>query len=273
MSECEKSREQLSDFVAKELDSTTEKSIQDHLDSCDACGRQVSFLRGFQSKVAEAEEVEYPAEVHSRLLAALEKEQQSGPAEKEEKVVAFKPRTASTRTKVTRYLVAAAVLCVCGLGLTRMSYDNTTPDAVTSLVAHHDTCWHIAPSEGRDAQFDAWVQKLGEMPPTPTVSSELVAFDQRECPAGEVRAGHLLYHKGEQKVSVYILPAAEFTQSYEGELRDHTYQKRNVILEKKGDWVYGVVAELPQAELKQLVDTEHMALLRHFLAGRMEVWG
>jgi hypothetical protein len=154
-----------------------------------------------------------------------------------------------------------------------MAYDNGTPEAVTSLVAHHDTCWHIAPSQGRDAQFEAWVDKLGEMPPTPKVSSDLVAFDQRECPAGEVRAGHLLYNKGEQKVSVYILPADAFTKSYGQQLRDHTYDGRNVVLEKKGDWVYGVVAELPASELKQLVDTEHLALLRHFLAGRTEFWG
>ena len=114
MKECEKRPEQLSLFVANELDSATQQSVQEHLESCEDCRRQVSFLRGFQSKVAEAEEVAYPSDVHSRLLATLEKEQQNGPAEN--KVVAFKPRTVSTHVKVTRYLVAAAVLVVCGLG-------------------------------------------------------------------------------------------------------------------------------------------------------------
>ena len=310
MKYCENRQEQLSLFVADELDAAAEKEIKQHLESCEDCSRQVAFLRGFrtrvaeaekstmpadvlsrltgaldeeksrqesflkgfQAKVAEAEATEYPAEVHSRLTAVLAAEG-SRSAKKEQKVVAFKPRLASTKTVMTRYLAAAAVLLVCGLGVTRMAYDNGTPEAVTSLVAHHDTCWHIAPSEGRDAQFEAWVDKLGEMPPTPKVSSALVAFDQRECPAGGVRAGHLLYNKGEQKVSVYILPAAEFKKSYGEQLRDHTYDGRHVVLEKKGDWVYGVVAELPASELKQLVDTEHVALLQHFLAGRTEVWG
>ena len=313
MKKCENRQEQLSLFVADELDAAAEKEIRQHLESCEECSRQVTFLRGFrsrvadaeradlpadvlsrltgaldeekkkqesflkgfQAKVAEAEAAEYPAEVHSRLTAMLaaEGEKAASVVGEEQKVVALQPRKASTRSVVTRYLAAAAVLLVCGLGVTRMTYDNSTPEAVTSLVAHHDTCWHIAPSEGRDAQFQAWVDKLGKMPPTPKVSSDLVAFDQRECPAGEVRAGHLLYNKGDQKVSVYILPAAEFTKSYGEELHDHTYDGRNVVLEKKGDWVYGVVAELPASELKQLVDTEHVALLRYFLAGRTEVWG
>ncbi len=311
MKKCEQRQEHLSLFVANELDAATEKEIQQHLESCEQCNGRVAFLRGFrmrateaekvdmpadvlsrltgalaeeesrkdsflkgfQARVSEAEATEYPAEVHSRLTAALAAESEKGATSTEQKVVALQPRRISTRTSVTRYLAAAAVLLVCGLGVTRMAYDNGTPEAVTSLVAHHDTCWHIAPSEGRDSQFQAWVDKLGEMPPTPKVSSELVAFDQRECPAGEVRAGHLLYNKGEQKVSVYILPATEFTKSYGEQLQDHTFDGRNVVLEKKGDWVYGIVAELPASELKQLVDTEHVALLQHFLAGRTEVWG
>lgn len=268
MNKCEQNRDKISLFVGQELDPDTEKELQAHLEDCQHCSREVAFLRGFQRKVAEAEEVEYPEGVHSRLLAALEQEKSES-----KKVVEFKPKTASLRFKAIRYLAAAAILCVCGLGVTQMVSQDTTPDAVASLVDHHDTCWHIAPSEGRDAQFQAWVEKIGKMPPSPTVSSELVAFDQRECPAGEVRAGHLLYHKGEQKVSVYILPAAEFTESYGAELTNHKHNNRNVVLKKKGDWVYGAVAELPQADLERLVDMEHLSFLGKYLAGVTEIWG
>lgn len=261
MTGCEKEVDKLSLLLAEELDSQEKEALEKHLADCEPCRGHLSFLKGFRSKVAEAEAHVYPGDVHARLLATLEKE-------KTQKVVPFQPKKKVRATQVVvRYLVAAAILCVCGLGVIQNQYGATAPEAVASLVDHHDTCWHIQPSPGRDAQFEEWVDKLGgKLPPTPQVSSELVAFDQRECPAGEVRAGHLMYHKGEQKVSVYILAAEDFLKSYGGELQEHTHDGREVVLKQKGEWVYGVVAAIPREELKTLVDTDHLAMLRQFLA-------
>lgn len=265
MSECLENQDgELSLMLAGELDTGRQATLEEHIAECQTCQQQLAFLKGFRSKLAQAEAHDYPGEVHSRLLAALSQEQS-------QKVVSLESKRTKSRVPqlVTRYLVAAALLCVCGLGVIRAQYGASAPEAVASLVDHHDTCWHIEPSPGRDEQFNEWVETLGgELPPTPAVSPELVAFDQRECPAGEVRAGHLLYHKGEQKVSVYILPADKFLASYGEALKEHSHKGREVILTQKGEWVYGVVAELPRAELKKLVDTDHLAMLRQYLAQR-----
>lgn len=269
MSFCEENEEKWGPFLAGEVESEERARLEEHLESCQACQGKVSFMRGLKGLVSKAESSDYPADVHSRLLAALEKEKQQS-----SKVVEadFNKKPAGKRfayTRILQYAAAAAVVCLIGVGSIQGRYGQTAPDAVASLVEHHDTCWHIQPSEGRDAQFDEWVEKLGEMPPKPTVSPELVAFDQRECPAGEVRAGHLLYNKGEQKVSVYILPAQEFMTSYGKEkLSTHKYDEREIVLKRKGDWVYGVVAQMPEKEIERLVDTEHLAILRQYLATR-----
>ena len=55
MKYCENRQEQLSLFVADELDAAAEKEIKQHLESCEDCSRQVAFLRGFRTRVAEAE--------------------------------------------------------------------------------------------------------------------------------------------------------------------------------------------------------------------------
>lgn len=256
---CEQSREQLPDYLSGELEAESLRALEGHLEECQPCQGHLSFLKGFRSKLAEAEQHQYPTDVHTRLLAALEQEKAS-------KVVPLTARRRSVPQILVRYLAAAAVLCACGLGVLHLQQANQAPEAVASLVDHHDTCWHIAPSAGRDAQFNAWVDKLGKMPPTPTVSSELVAYDQRECPAGEVRAGHLLYTKGETKVSVYILAAESFNESYGQTLRSHSHDGREVVLKQKGEWVYGVVAAIPRQELESLVDTDHLAMLRQYLA-------
>lgn len=259
MIRCEQSREQLPDYLSEQLDAESREAVDSHLGECQPCQGHLAFLKGFRSKVAEAEQHHYPGEVHSRLLAALEREHRPT-------VVPLTSRRQSVPRMMVRYLAAAAVLCACGLGVLQLQYANQTPEAVASLVDHHDTCFHIAPSPGRDAQFNAWVDKLGSMPPAPSVSSELVAYDKRECPAGEVRAGHLLYKKGDTKVSVYILAAESFKASYGEELRNHTHDGREVVLKQKGEWVYGVVAAIPRAELESLVDTDHLAMLEQYLA-------
>ena len=269
MSFCEENEEKWGPFLAGEVEAEECSKLEEHLESCQACQGKVSFLRGLRGLVTRAESSDYPADVHSRLLAALEKEKQQG-----QKVVEadFSKKPATKRfsyTRILQYAAAAAVVCLVGIGTIQGRYVEAAPDAVASLVEHHDTCWHIKPSEGRDAQFNEWVEKLGEMPPKPTVSPELVAFDQRECPAGEVRAGHLLYNKGEQKVSVYILPAQDFMKSYgEEKLSTHEYDEREIVLKRKGDWVYGVVAQMSEEEINSLVDTEHVAMLRQYLAAR-----
>lgn len=310
MSDCEKYKDQISAYLAGQLEPAQRAEMESHLEACSDCQGRLAFMRGFTSRLSEAEKTEYPADVHTRLLSALsaqtsedaqspdqaafmrgfktlltEAEKTEYPAgvhsrltaslekEKEraqDKVVPLTAARSKSRfsQKVFRYVAAAAILCVGGLGLTRMTFQNSTPDAVVSLVAHHDTCWNIAPSPGRERQYENWVEGVGKNAPEPAVSSELVAYDKRECPAGEVRGGHLLYHLGQEKVSVYILPADKFTASYGGELKNHTYQKKSVVLTKKGNWVFGVVAELPASELKHLVDTDHVAMLRMYLAAQ-----
>lgn len=267
MSFCEDNQEHLPLFLAGELDSELQSAMESHLADCQPCQSRLAFLKGFKKKVTEAEDAHsYPAEVHSRLTAVLEAEKA-----KTEKVVPLASAKSKRRVfapRILSYVAAAAVICVGGLGLIQNRFVPTTPTAVASLVEHHDTCWHIESSPGRDAQFERWVEKLGEMPAKPTVSPELVAYDQRECPAGEVRAGHLMYQAGEQKVSVYILPAQDFMASYGEELNSHSHDGREVVLKKKGDWVYGVVAQMPREEIHRLVDTEHMAILQQYLAQR-----
>lgn len=310
MSECEKYLDSLSAYLARHLEPAQSAELETHLRACSDCRDRLAFLRGFSRRLSEAEKTEYPADVHSRLLAALnaqatentesaeqaafmrgfktllsEAEKTEYPAEvhsrltaslekerkqSQDKVVPLSTARSRSRftRKMVRYVAAAAILCVGGLGITKMAYQNATPDAVVSLVAHHDTCWNIAPSPGRERQYERWVEGVGKNAPEPKVSSELVAYDKRECPAGEVRGGHLLYHLGEQKVSVYILPADKFTASYGEQLKNHHYQNKSVVLTKKGNWVFGVVAELPESELEHLVDTDHVAMLRMYLAAQ-----
>ena len=51
-------------------------------------------------------------------------------------------------------------------------------------------------------------------------------------------------------------------------LSTHKYDEREIVLKRKGDWVYGVVAQMPEKEIERLVDTEHLAILRQYLATR-----
>ena len=184
--------EQISLYLAGELDEAERAELDSEIESCESLAGEVSFLRGFRGKLKEAEAHSLPAGVQSRLLESLK-------AEREKKVTTLeksrKKQKANWKRNLWKYGAAAAVICVTGLGLIQSQYAPESPVAVASLVEHHDTCWHIQDSEGRNAQFQEWVDKLGGMPPTPRTSEELVAVDQRECPAGEVRAGHLMYQK------------------------------------------------------------------------------
>lgn len=288
MSSCEKT-ELIDSYLGETLEESALAEFEEHLQACSECRDHLAFIKGFRGIVARAEEQKLPEQVRARLTESLDRErsfikgfqeivrraeEQPIPEavhsrllkkleeERAQKVVPLRP------TAWRRYLAAAAVICLCALGFSRSFYAPEAPEAVASLVEHHDTCWHIAPSSGREAQYQEWVGKLGGPPPTPAVSSELVAFDQRECPAGEVRAGHMLYHLGEQKVSVYILPSEGFLASYGGELRPHRYDGRQVVLQRQGDWVYGVVAELPAERLRELVDLDQIAALHRLMLAR-----
>ena len=236
----------------KEGKANPDPDLEAHLAECETCRDQLSFLQGFRAALKQVEAQPYPPEVERRLQERIDQERAT-------KVVSF------PTFRVMRYLAAALVLGFLGMGLVQSAYTPEAPASVAALVEHHDTCWHIAPSDGRKRQYQQWTEKLKVNPPVPQVSKELVAFDQRECPAGEVRAGHLLYHHGDEKISVYILPAEEFLSSHQGKLAPHRYDGRQVALRRQGEWVYGVVADEKVQDLKSLVNLEAVARVHHHL--------
>ncbi|MGE0492912.1 MAG: anti-sigma factor [Vulcanimicrobiota bacterium] len=249
MQACQDVQDQLTEYLNGHLSDPV--TVEEHLASCEDCRLKKQFLVGLRGALVRSQpEFEYPAEVQARLLEAIAQERQR--------------KVRPLRPLVFKVLAAAAVICLVCLGYL---YRPRADEAIIALVDHHETCFDIAPSPGRKSQYQRWLDKLGgDKPPSPTVSSELVAYDQRECPAGEVRAGHLMYLKGDQRVSVYVLPASDFLASYQGELEPQQYQGYTTLLTRKDHYVYGVVAHMPRQQLEELVDLQQLAQ-RGFLLG------
>lgn len=252
MQGCQDIQDQLTEYLNGHLPDPG--PVEQHLAGCEDCRLKKQFLVGLRGALVRSQqEIEYPTDVHSRLLETINQE-------RARKVRPLGPR-------VFKLLAAAAVICLVCLGYL---FRPRTDEAIVALIDHHETCFNIAPSPGRKAQYDRWVEKLGQKPPSPAVSPELVAFDRRECPAGEVRAGHLMYLKGQQRVSVYVLPAGDFLAAYHGELEPQSYHGYTTLLTRKDNYVYGVVAHMPRQELEGLVNLQELAQ-RGYLLGWLQV--
>ncbi len=252
MDSCQEVQDLLTSYLSEKLDPAEREKVESHLSDCAECDAKRSFLQGFRSALREAHESEpYPDGVERRLRKALTRE-------RERKVIRLPGRWASL-------LAAAAVFCLTVWNL----IPTTAKESAESLVAHHETCWHIAPSEGRERQFKKWVERLGGSPPLPRVSSQLVPFDQRECPASEVRGGHLMYLADSTKVSLYAFPAQAFLERYPAALGEASTRGYQVLTHRQGEWVFAAVAQMDRKRLKELVDLEQMAVRMFLIAGRL----
>jgi len=270
--------------------------MESHLQTCAACRAHKTFLERLRIVTREAELTDSavavtPSDLRNRVLRTLNEEASPGQVAKpssvagpsvgqylsrlmtmivaqefaernEERLGELLPHRAQlTRGQDLKWRmrrIAACVAVLIGVSLLiRWWVVAEAPQFAADLVEHHVACWVIAPSPGRKAQFEGWLHRHGnQMPPLPALPAELVRYDVRECPTGDTRGPHFLYHWNGQQVSIYAVPARDIgakDSPPEGPARTYRYKEFSVALWQRNGFVYGIVTPASERDLIGLV--------------------
>lgn len=223
--------------------------LEEHLKDCSTCQRHLEWLRSLRAKVRASEaEVKLPDGFHQRLSARLDRlEVATLPAR----------RTANWRGWAAGLSLAACLALVC---VTWLKPPDATDGVVADMVNHHQVCWGIPPSDGRQLHFKEWVKAHpGVSIPIPLVASAgLHEQERRNCPVGEgARGPHMMYTDAAGgQVSLYSLPRKDLKgmpplpdTPQARKFGDHT-----VLVWQRGEWAYGLVAKNGESQMRSWVD-------------------
>lgn len=222
--------------------------VQAHLASCERCQRRVAFAPRLSGLLRQAEyEPALPAGLNERLAARLDRVE-------EQKVISL-----ASRRRWARPLVGLATLAAC-LAVVFWLWARPAPSQLAvDMVEHHEACFAIANSPGREQHYQDWLQSHQDVtvPVPPHMGSDLAEVDRRNCPVGEgVHGPHLMYlYQGRDKVSLYVVPMRDLkgiSAQPENPALAH-YKGYNVLVWESGGWLYGLVSHEPEREMRQWV--------------------
>lgn len=184
-----------------------------------------------------------PQELHRRVREAAAA--QAAPLQ-ERKVAAPRqvepPEVAEARRRVYRgFAIAAGIVLAMGISITIMKRQTPPPgtpiqlagELPASLVARHDECskapdHHAAglPRDDFSAIAAALHGKTGHAVLSESVGQDWQFLGASPCPVNNVLSGHLLFAKGDARLSLLSLPASVLSRvapqsPYNGEDKEH----------------------------------------------------
>ncbi len=221
-----------------------------HLASCERCRRRVAFAPQLAGLIRQAEyEPSLPAGLRERLAARLDKVEQ-------EKIITLAPRKRSW----SRPLAGLAALAAClAVVFFLFAAPPRQDQLAVDMVEHHEACWAIAKSPGREEHYRDWLTAHHDVkiPVPKALPSDLAETDRRDCPVGEgVHGPHLMYtYQGQEKVSLYVVPTRDLKgipPRPENPALAH-YKGYNVLTWESGGWLFGLVSHVEEPEMRKWV--------------------
>jgi anti-sigma factor RsiW len=235
-------RELLHAYADGELDLVNAREIEQHLKSCDDCGREAEQIRALHDALmSDSPAYPAPARLRRNIRAALRREAHAGQRE-------FSPWLIFA-TGVT---FAALILGLVVLQTIRGSRENSIVDQVVanhvrSLLATHLV--DIASSDQHTVKpwFDGKIDFAPDvhdfaMSGFPLVGGRLDYLDGKTVVA-------LVYQRNKHPINVFITPASKSGDTPQSSSIDRGY---NVLSWTNREMTYWAVSDLNETELRQL---------------------
>lgn len=234
-------------YLDRDPDFARTEQVEQHLRECSTCQRQAAWLRAVSAKLRDSEQTALPEGFHQRLAARLDRLE----------VPALPRRRTHWRAWAGGLSLAACLALAC---VTLLRSPDATDGVVADMVNHHQVCWNIPTSKGRQLHFQEWVKAHpGASIPIPLVASAgLQEQERRNCPVGEgARGPHMMYFDpAGRQVSLYALPRKDLSglPPLPEQLEARRYGNHTVLVWQRGEWAYGLVAESGESEMRKWVD-------------------
>jgi anti-sigma factor (TIGR02949 family) len=282
MFDCKRAREQLHDYVSRELPSSEAAQIDRHLLDCGECAARFRFTNQFRQSVRRAGlSTQVPAELRDRIRSAIAAEAKAG------SVTPLMPRW------VPMALAAALVVTLGVIWFIRQqaplpsstvavnsgtpAVNASSPAALTTVaMASHDWLvnglWDdhdfhgngLLPKDDESAAEQSktiatYTRQLGR--PAPALPQHVVGFDREQChlcPVGKTHIPHIQYRQGKKSISLYLVASRELRKNPQlASLSDKQYVTdehgdESMLAWKENGLVYVLVSKQPRTELLQV---------------------